>query len=92
MNGTGRQRRIIGQAADGAHAATARGDIEDLVRILHSAASPHLPDVDAVVLANFSLAPARAGLESSLQMPVLSAPELAAARLRQRLQVMREPS
>jgi Asp/Glu/hydantoin racemase len=78
--------RIVGQVADGAVAATACGDIEKLVRVLQSAASPHVPDVDAVVLGNFSLAPARDGLEGVLQLPVLSAPALAAARLRRSLQ------
>lgn len=78
--------RITGQIADGALAATARGDIEELVRVLQSAATPHLHDVNAVVLGNFSLAPAHASLEAALQMPVLSAPVLAAARLRQSLQ------
>jgi Asp/Glu/hydantoin racemase len=79
--------RISGQIADGALAATARSDIEELVRVLQSAAAPHLHDVDAVVLGNFSLAPAHAGLEAALQIPVLSAPVLAAARLRRSLQV-----
>ena len=79
--------RIIGQVADGALAATARGDIEELVWVLQSAAAPHLQDVDAVVLGNFSLAPANASLEAALQIPVLSAPVLAAARLRRSLQV-----
>lgn len=78
--------RIVGQIAGGALAATARGDIEELVRVLQSAASPHLSDVDAVVLGNFSLAPARASLEVALQIPVLSAPALAGARLRRSLQ------
>ena len=84
--------RIIGQMADGAVTATTRGDKEELVRVLTSAASPHLKDVDAVVLGNFSLAPAREGLEAALQIPVLSAPELAAARLRRSLQMAGESS
>lgn len=79
--------RIIGQMADGAVAAATRGDNEELVRVLKAAASPHLKDVDAVVLGNFSLAPAREGLQDVLQIPVLSAPELAAARLRRSLQM-----
>ncbi len=83
--------RIIGQMADGAVAATTRGDNGELVRVLKAAASPHLKDVDAVVLGNFSLAPARADLEDALQIPVLSAPELAAARLRRSLQMTGEP-
>ena len=81
--------RIIGQAADGATGATARGDVDELVRVLQSAASPHTKDVDAVVLGNFSLAPARVTLEAALQIPVLSAPELAARRLRRSLQASR---
>lgn len=79
--------RIIGQVAIGAIEATARGDINELVRVLRAAASSFVDDVDAVVLGNFSLAPARAALEDALRMPVLSAPELAAARLRRSLQV-----
>jgi Asp/Glu/hydantoin racemase len=81
--------RIIGQVAKGAIEATARGDINELVGILQRAASSSVDDVDAVVLGNFSLAPARAALESELSIPVLSAPELAAARLRRSLQVTR---
>jgi Asp/Glu/hydantoin racemase len=81
--------RIIGQVAIGAIEATARGDLDELVGVLQAATSPYVNDVDAVVLGNFSLAPARAGLEAAVQIPVLSAPELAAERLRRSLQVSR---
>jgi Asp/Glu/hydantoin racemase len=81
--------RLIGRVAAGAIEATAYSDIDELVRALQAAASSYVDDVDAVVLANFSLAPARAVLEAALHIPVLSAPDLAAERLRHSLQVTR---
>lgn len=76
---------ILGEVVAGAPAAVAEGDVKKLEKVLATAASPHLKDVDAVILANFSLAPARAGLERTLRKPVLSPPLLAATALRARV-------
>jgi Asp/Glu/hydantoin racemase len=76
---------VVGKVASGAPAAVAGGDVGALEKVLAAAASPHLKDVDAVILANFSLAPARAGLERTIRKPVLSPPLLAAAALRARV-------
>jgi Asp/Glu/hydantoin racemase len=89
LRGSASDTRIIGRVAAGAIEATARGDIDELIRVLQAAASSCVDDVDAVVLGNFSLAPARAVLEAALHIPVLSAPDLAAERLRYSLQVTR---
>ena len=89
LTSSGSETRIVGQVAPGAIEATARGDINELGQILQAAASAHVGDIEAVVLGNFSLAPARAALEDALHIPVLSAPGLAAARLRRSLQVNR---
>jgi hypothetical protein len=80
---TSARTQVIGKVVSGAPAAVAAGDVPALERVLASAASAHVKDVDAVVLANFSLAPARAGLERALRMPVLSPPLLAASALRE---------
>lgn len=76
---------VVGEVATGAHALVASGDLQGLERLLAATATPHLEDVDAVVLGNFSLAPAREGVERSLGKPVLSPPLLAAAQLRARV-------
>ncbi|MBM6402149.1 aspartate/glutamate racemase family protein [Phycicoccus sonneratiae] len=76
---------VVGEVAPGAHALVVSGDLPGLERLLIETATPHLEEVDAVVLGNFSLAPARSGVERALGKPVLSAPLLAATALRARV-------
>jgi Asp/Glu/hydantoin racemase len=77
---------VIGHAA-GANAVAAHADSDALEQALAAAAVPYAKTVDAVVLGRFSLAPARAGLERVLGVPVLSAPPPAARALRERVEV-----
>ncbi|WP_416981009.1 aspartate/glutamate racemase family protein [Streptomyces sp. T028] len=79
----GERTKVIGRTATGAAEAAAHDDLGALEQSLTAAATPYLKDVDAVVLGMFSLAPAHAGLEQALGLPVLSAPPLAARALRE---------
>ncbi|WP_076258562.1 aspartate/glutamate racemase family protein [Intrasporangium flavum] len=90
---------VVGRPVDGAAAAVAAGDADTLHELLLAAALPYVRTegsqrtdtdgtggpVDAVVLANFSISPARARLADALGVPVLSPTELAAARVRAEL-------
>ncbi|MFF0156891.1 aspartate/glutamate racemase family protein [Streptomyces sp. NPDC005263] len=87
----GKRTEVIGRTASGAAGAAARQNLDALETSLTEAATPYLGDVDAVVLGMFSLAPARAGVEKALGLPVLSAPLLAARALREQVTAVTAP-
>ena len=76
---------VVGAVATGAHTLVASRDLQGLEHLLAATAKPHLDDVDAIILGNFSLASAQEGVERALGKPVLSAPLLAATALRARV-------
>lgn len=73
---------VTGALAEAAAPAARRGDIDELVDAVRVAVESTSADFDAVVLGQFSLAPAAAALTSHLGVPVLAGPQYAAARLR----------
>lgn len=79
---SGRSVEISGVAATAALASAKSDDPRALIDDLAHAIEPFVPNVDAVLLAQYSLAPARAALEARLGIPVLSGPVSAAERLR----------
>ena len=99
LDASGADCEVIGCDVDGAAAAVAAGDADALHELLLAAALPYMGThgaegvdasgargpVDAVVLANFSISPARERLARVLDVPVLSPTELAVARLRAEL-------
>ncbi|WP_157248992.1 hypothetical protein [Nonomuraea typhae] len=81
------------QAADGVYVSGAVSpdafqvtDPEVLVRALRETCARHAPHVDAVLLAQYSLAPAARELAAGLGRPVISGPHTAAAHLKALLQ------
>jgi hypothetical protein len=71
---------------EGAFAATNAGDSGALIEALVAGCRPFVGAVDAVILAQYSLAPATEALSSALGLPVLSGPLKAAALLRHRVE------
>jgi Asp/Glu/hydantoin racemase len=76
---------IVGAVAPGAAAAAHAGDQAGLLAALQAAAEPMAGEVDAILLCQYSLSGARAGLQAALAVPVGSPPHLAAASLQRRL-------
>ncbi|MCB5906534.1 aspartate/glutamate racemase family protein [Streptomyces pinistramenti] len=68
--------------ADGALDATRAADADALAASLEGACRAHSGTVDAVLLAQFSLAPAATRLSAALGLPVISGPDAAARHLR----------
>jgi hypothetical protein len=77
--------RVIGVVPDGALAAATAGDTAALVESLAAAGKPFVGEVDAVLLAQYSLSPVAEELTAALGVPVFSGPKSAAALLRSRL-------
>ncbi|MFI0975888.1 aspartate/glutamate racemase family protein [Streptomyces sp. NPDC021093] len=75
----------VGVVAPDAFDAARRGDTAELAGALHRACLPYADGADAVLLAQYSLAPAAAPLSAALGLPVVSGPQAAAAALRTRL-------
>lgn len=73
---------ITGVTATAAMTSAKSGDTQALVDDLADAIEPVSAGIEAVLLAQYSLAPAREELERRLGIPVLSGPASAAARLR----------
>lgn len=71
---------------DGAFAATNAGDSAALIDALIAGCQPFVGAVDAVLLAQYSLAPATEPLSAALGIPVLSGPLRAATLLRSRVE------
>lgn len=81
----GRSVRIRGALAADALDAAATDDVESLVDALERACRPFVDEADAVLLAQFSLAPAKEKLSRALGVTVLSGPASAAVKLRELL-------
>jgi phosphohistidine swiveling domain-containing protein len=76
---------VTGIAVPAAMAATKAQDPQALVAALSDACAPHVAQVDAVFLAQYSLAPAARELTDVLGIPVLSGPASSAVALRRLL-------
>jgi uncharacterized protein YgbK (DUF1537 family) len=76
---------VQGALATAAFDAANRGNTADLVTAIRDACGDIDEDVDAVFLAQYSLAPARDALTSALGVPVHSGPHSAARTIRERL-------
>src|SRR5699024_2289808 len=81
----GTQVQARGLAVPTAKDAADKDDPALLADALITACRPHLEGVDAILLAHYSLAPARAALQSAVGIPVISGPVSAAVTLRERL-------
>ncbi|MFJ4682253.1 hypothetical protein [Streptomyces sp. NPDC088789] len=75
----------LGVVAPDALDAARREDTAALSDALRDACLPHLATADAVLLTQYSLAPAAATLSTALGVPVVSGPQAAAAALRSAL-------
>jgi uncharacterized protein YgbK (DUF1537 family) len=78
---SGRSIRVSGVTATAAKASASAGDLAALVHDLAAAVGSSAADADAIVLAQYSLAPARKQLEQRLGRPVFAGPVSAAATL-----------
>lgn len=76
---------VTGIAVPAAMASTKAQDAQALLSALADAGAPHAARVDAVFLAQYSLAPAAHDLAQALGIPVLSGPTSSAVALRERL-------
>lgn len=76
---------LVGIEAEAAFAPAQQGDDSALIAALTEAISSRLDDIDAVLLAQYSLAPARDRLAAELGIPVFAGPQAAAARLKSRI-------
>ncbi|MFC5947496.1 hypothetical protein ACFQH9_04305 [Pseudonocardia lutea] len=74
--------RVTGRSVPAAMTASRAGDQGALVTALVEACVDRPADVDAVFLAQYSLAPAGDALQQTIGLPVLSGPKSAAAALR----------
>jgi Asp/Glu/hydantoin racemase len=85
LAGDGPVTEVVGVLCAGAAAAVMAGDGAALLASLRSAAAPLAGEVDLFLLGQYSLTPARAGLEAALGVPVWSPPHVAADVLARRL-------
>jgi hypothetical protein len=81
----GRELEILGATVPAAFDGARRGDAAQVRAALRDACQGIGRQVDGIVLAQYSLAPASAGLADDLGVPVISGPESAGALLRSRL-------
>lgn len=77
--------RVDGVCADAAFAPARSGDGNALVEALARALDGRLSGVDAIVLGQYSLAPAAERLAALTSLPVISGPQAAANRLAERM-------
>jgi len=77
--------QVVRHVVTAAAAAASAGDLEQLTSLIAAAAVKAAADVDLIVLAQYSLAPALSGVAAAVDVPVLSPPHLAAASLARRL-------
>lgn len=73
--------RIHGAVAEGAAAAASAGDLDGLVAALHAAVTASDADPDAILLGQYSIAPAAERLAQLTGLPVLAGPQRAAQAL-----------
>ncbi len=85
LAGDGPVTEVVEVLCAGAAAAVMAGDGAALLASLRSAAEPLAGEVDLFLLGQYSLTPARAGLEAALGVPVWSPPHVAADVLARRL-------
>jgi hypothetical protein len=78
----GHEVSVDGVVAEGAPAAARVGDLDALEEAIASAVNQMSPQPDAVVLGQYSLAAAAAGVQAAIGVPTLAAPEHAVRRLR----------
>ena len=90
LDAAGSQTQIRARAVSGAPAATKNGDMHALEQLLIAEAQPYLGHVDAIVLGNFSIAPAQAAVAAATGLPVLSPTLLAANALREQVNTIAE--
>jgi hypothetical protein len=83
--GSGLGTEVVRVLCPGAAAAASAGDGAALLASLRSAAEPLAGEVDLFLLGQYSLTPARAGLQAALRVPVWSPPHVAADVLARRL-------
>lgn len=76
---------VLGAVAEGAFAATASGDGDALLASLVQAGRAFEGRIDAVLLAQYTLAPFATAMSAELGIPVISGPDAAATTLRARL-------
>ncbi|MFE0358201.1 aspartate/glutamate racemase family protein [Streptomyces nigra] len=81
LRDAGADSRVVGLSAPAAMAATKAGDHDALVTALAEACVNLPDDVEAIFLAQYSLAPAGAALQEVVGVPVVSGPKSAAAAL-----------
>lgn len=82
LRAEGASSRVVGRSVPAARTASGSGDREALVAALVEACADRPADVDAVFLAQYSLAPAGEALADAVGLPVHSGPGSAAAALR----------
>jgi hypothetical protein len=82
LKANGSATKVIGEPVPAALIATKAGDISALTAALIEAAKPFVGSVDAVLLGQYSLAPAAIALEEALGLPVISGPQAAALKLK----------
>lgn len=77
--------QVDGVFVEGAAAAAAAGDMDTLADLMAGRIVAAGDDVDVVMLAQYSLAPAASRTQAKVVVPVLSGPQLAASALRHTL-------
>jgi hypothetical protein len=82
LRANGSATKVIGEVVPAAFVATKAGDVGALTDALIGAAKPFVGSVDAVLLGQYSLAPAAVALEEALGLPVISGPQAAALKLK----------
>lgn len=82
LSQAGARTAVTGVAVPAAMAATKAQDPDALVTALVDACRPLAADVDAILLAQYSLAPAGPALSAAVDRPVLSGPASSAVALR----------
>ncbi|MCU1586175.1 MAG: hypothetical protein JWM49_2731 [Microbacteriaceae bacterium] len=82
LQANGSATKVVGETVPAAFVATKAGDVSALTEALIEAAKPFVGSVDAVLLGQYSLAPAAAAMEEALGLPVISGPQAAALKLK----------
>jgi phosphohistidine swiveling domain-containing protein len=82
LQANGSTAKVLGEPVPAALTATKAGDISALTAALIEAVKPFVGSVDAVLLGQYSLAPAATAVEEALGVPVISGPQAAALKLK----------
>jgi hypothetical protein len=89
LQANGSATKVVGETVPAAFIATKAGDVSALTAALIEAAEPYVGSVDAVLLGQYSLAPAAIALEEALGLPVISGPQSAALKLKSAVSALR---